>query len=177
MIFRGEIVGVLAVFRRSDANDACFAWLQTMANAAAVAIANARAFEENESLRHRLEQERDNVFSVRVGNLPPGETVRIELAYAERLEMNESETILRIPLVVAPQLLLSGVIFPVSSEPTWLQAVSGVLPLTYVVDGLRDVMLKGADLSWAAIQLDAAVLGGFCLLMIASGRKPRIASL
>ena len=59
MIFRGEIVGVLAVFRRSEANDACFAWLQTMASAAAVAIANARAFEENESLRHRLEQERD----------------------------------------------------------------------------------------------------------------------
>lgn len=59
MIFRGEIVGVLAVFRRSDANDAWFAWLQTMASAAAVAIANARAFEENESLRHRLEQERD----------------------------------------------------------------------------------------------------------------------
>jgi transcriptional regulator with GAF, ATPase, and Fis domain len=59
MVFRGETVGVLAVFRRSDANDACFAWLQTMASAAAVAIANACAFEENESLRHRLEQERD----------------------------------------------------------------------------------------------------------------------
>jgi hypothetical protein len=34
------------------------------------------------------------------------------------------------------------------------------------VDGLRDVMLKGADLTWAAIQLDVAVLGGFCLLTI-----------
>src|SRR3984893_12354701 len=78
----------------------------------------------------------------------------------------EFQAVQFIPLVVAPQLLLSGVIFPVSSEPTWLQAVSNVLPLTYVVDGLRDVMLKGADLSWAAIQLDAAVLGAFCLLMI-----------
>jgi len=57
--FRGESVGVLAVFRRDEADDACFAWLQTMANAAAVAIANARTFEENESLRHQLEQERD----------------------------------------------------------------------------------------------------------------------
>ncbi len=57
--FRGGPVGVLAVFRRAEADDACFSWLRTMANAAAVAIANARAFEENESLRRELEQERD----------------------------------------------------------------------------------------------------------------------
>jgi transcriptional regulator with GAF, ATPase, and Fis domain len=59
LIFRGETIGVLAVFRRTEADDDCFAWLRTMANAAAVAIANARAFEENESLRRQLEQERD----------------------------------------------------------------------------------------------------------------------
>lgn len=59
LIFRGEVLGALAVFRRSDATDECFLWLQTMAGAAAVAIANARAFEENESLRRQLEQERD----------------------------------------------------------------------------------------------------------------------
>jgi transcriptional regulator with GAF, ATPase, and Fis domain len=59
LVFRGEVLGVLAVFRRAEADDDCFAWLRTMANAAAVAIANARAFEETELLRHQLEQERD----------------------------------------------------------------------------------------------------------------------
>jgi transcriptional regulator with GAF, ATPase, and Fis domain len=59
LVFRGDVLGVLAVFRRIPADDECFAWLGTMANAAAVAIANARAFEENESLRRELEQERD----------------------------------------------------------------------------------------------------------------------
>jgi transcriptional regulator with GAF, ATPase, and Fis domain len=59
LVFRGDVLGVLAVFRRMDADDDCFAWLRTMASAAAVAIANARAFEENESLRQQLEQERD----------------------------------------------------------------------------------------------------------------------
>lgn len=59
LVFHGEILGVLAVFRRAAADDDCFAWLRTMANTAAVAIANARSFEENESLRHQLEQERD----------------------------------------------------------------------------------------------------------------------
>jgi transcriptional regulator with GAF, ATPase, and Fis domain len=59
LVFRGEPLGVLAVFRRTPADDDCFSWLRTMASAAAVAIANARSFEENESLRNRLEQERD----------------------------------------------------------------------------------------------------------------------
>ena len=59
LVFRGEPLGVLAVFRRTTADDDCFNWLRTMASAAAVAIANARAFEDNESLRHELELERD----------------------------------------------------------------------------------------------------------------------
>ena len=59
LAFRGEPLGVLAVFRRTPADDDCFNWLRTMASAAAVAIANARAFEDNESLRRELELERD----------------------------------------------------------------------------------------------------------------------
>ncbi len=59
LVFRGEPVGVLAIFRRTEPDDDCFAWLETMARAASVAISNTRAFEENESLRHQLEQERD----------------------------------------------------------------------------------------------------------------------
>ncbi len=59
LIFRGEPMGVLAIFRRWEIPDECFDWLRTMASAAAVAIANARAFEDNESLRRQLEEERD----------------------------------------------------------------------------------------------------------------------
>ncbi len=59
LLFRGEPLGVLAVFRRTPADDDCVEWLRTMAHAAAVAIANARAFEDNESLRQQLEMERD----------------------------------------------------------------------------------------------------------------------
>lgn len=59
LVFRGRSLGVLAVFRRTPADDVCYEWLRTMAGAAAVAIANARAFEENEALRRELELERD----------------------------------------------------------------------------------------------------------------------
>ena len=59
LVFRGEVLGVLAVFRRTEPDDACWEWLRVLADAAAVAIANARAFEQVESLRRDLEMERD----------------------------------------------------------------------------------------------------------------------
>jgi ABC-2 type transport system permease protein len=71
-----------------------------------------------------------------------------------------------IPLVIVPQVLLSGILFPVSTEPQPLQYISDVLPLTYAVNGLRDVMLKGADLSWSSLQLDFGVILGFGILVI-----------
>lgn len=50
-----------------------------------------------------LEQERDNVFTVQLGNIPPGEELTIELSYASRMERNLVETTFRFPLVVAPR--------------------------------------------------------------------------
>jgi transcriptional regulator with GAF, ATPase, and Fis domain len=59
LIFRGEVLGVLAVFQRIEMNDAAWTWLGTLADAAAVAVANARALEAAEHLRRALELERD----------------------------------------------------------------------------------------------------------------------
>ncbi len=59
LIFRGEILGVLAVFRRAEPTDACWQWLRVLADSAAVAVANARAFDEADRLRRELELERD----------------------------------------------------------------------------------------------------------------------
>ncbi len=81
----------------------------------------------------------------------------------------EFQAVQFIPLVIVPQVLLSGILFPVSSEPQPLQVVSNVLPLTYAVNGLRDVMVKGADLTWASLQLDAGVVAGFCVVLIVAG--------
>jgi ABC-2 type transport system permease protein len=82
---------------------------------------------------------------------------------------NEFQAVQFIPLVIVPQVLLSGILFPVSTEPRPLQYISDVLPLTYAVNGLRDVMLKGADLTWPALQLDVGVVAGFCVLVIIAG--------
>ena len=61
-------------------------------------------------------------------------------------------------LFVVPQILLSG-LFDLSSAPGWLQAISACLPLTYGVDALRAIMLRGAAL--AEIGFDLAVVWGF----------------
>jgi ABC-2 type transport system permease protein len=82
---------------------------------------------------------------------------------------SEFQAVQFIPLVVVPQLLLSGIVFPVSTEPGPLQWLSDVLPLTYAVNGMRDIMVKGADLTWSSLQLDAAVVAFFCVLLIAAG--------
>jgi ABC-2 type transport system permease protein len=81
----------------------------------------------------------------------------------------EFQAVQFIPLVIVPQVLLSGILFPVSSEPRPLQVVSNLLPLTYAVNGLRDVMVKGADLTWASLQLDVGVVAGFCIVLIVAG--------
>ncbi len=81
----------------------------------------------------------------------------------------EFQAVQFIPLVIVPQFLLSGILFPVSTEPKPLQLVSDVLPLTYAVNALRDVMVKGADLTWPSLQLDTGVVAGFFVLLIVAG--------
>jgi ABC-2 type transport system permease protein len=87
----------------------------------------------------------------------------------------ELQVIQFIPLVIVPQALLSGILWPIERLPDVLQAVAHVLPLTYAVEGLREVMLKGADLSSTVVQTDLAVLAGIALffVVLASGTIKR----
>lgn len=59
-------------------------------------------------------------------------------------------------LVTFPMLFLSGVFFDMDSAPGWLVPVTRVLPLRYLVEGLREPMTRGNGLS--AIWIDLAVL-------------------
>jgi len=87
----------------------------------------------------------------------------------------ELQVIQFIPLVIVPQALLSGILWPVERLPDVLQAIAHVLPLTYAVEGLRAVMLKGADLTSITVQNDLAVLAGIALffVVLASGTIKR----
>lgn len=75
----------------------------------------------------------------------------------------ELQVIQFIPIVIVPQILVSGVLFPLSSLPSVVQPFSSIMPLTYAVDGLRQVFVRGADLGVGALQLDLLVLAAFAV--------------
>ncbi len=59
LAFSGKTLGVVAIFSRERIDTQELDWLRVFADHAAVAIANARAFEEIQILKERLERERD----------------------------------------------------------------------------------------------------------------------
>ena len=76
---------------------------------------------------------------------------------------NEFQVIQFIPLIITPQIFLCGVLWPVEQMPEYLQWLSVVLPLTYAVDGLRDIMLAGKTL--LDVGLELTILIGFTIIM------------
>ncbi len=63
-----------------------------------------------------------------------------------------------IPLVIVPQGLLGGIFWTVDQLPEFLQPIARVLPVTYAIEGLRQIMIAGADLSSSIVLVDLGVL-------------------
>jgi ABC-2 type transport system permease protein len=76
----------------------------------------------------------------------------------------ELQAVQFIPLVVVPQAIFCGLIWPVSALPGWMQPVSRVFPMTYAIAALRDVMLKGQGLGNGAVGLNILAVLGFAVL-------------
>jgi ABC-2 type transport system permease protein len=78
----------------------------------------------------------------------------------------EQETaVMLMTTIMFPMMFLSGVFFPIEQMPWFMQAISRVLPLTYVADSLRKVMVLGTDIPMLTNEL--AILIGFGTVMIA----------
>lgn len=77
---------------------------------------------------------------------------------------NELQVVQFIPLVIAPQMLLSGIFWRVETMPVVLRYVAYLMPLTYANQALRNVMIKGFGL-WQ-LWPQFAALGGFALAMV-----------
>lgn len=61
-----------------------------------------------------------------------------------------------------PMLFLSGVFFPISMMPEFMQAVSKIIPLTYAIEALRKVMILGAGIG--SIQTELLILLAFGII-------------
>src|SRR4051812_35547744 len=105
-----------------------------------------------------LEQERDDVFTVQVGNIAPGESIVARLTYSERLPFFEDgRTELRLPLVVAPR-YVSGQ--ELQREP----AGHGVVPDTTTVPDASRItpprLAPGFDPK-VSLGIEVELFGGF----------------
>ncbi len=60
--------------------------------------------------------------------------------------------------------LLGGVFYPVSALPEWVQTISHLLPITYGLEALREVLLRGATFS--GVWRDVLVLVIFAAVFV-----------
>jgi ABC-2 type transport system permease protein len=80
---------------------------------------------------------------------------------------NELQAVQFVPIVLLPQVFLSGLLIPVSQLPEYLRPIAAVLPLTYANEALKAVMIKGAALADPLVLRDIGVLLAFGILMAA----------
>jgi ABC-2 type transport system permease protein len=67
-----------------------------------------------------------------------------------------------INLVQFPMLFLSGIFFPVEFFPDFMRPIVDAIPLTYLGDGFRQVMVEATPLH--SLPFDVAILGGWLLV-------------
>ncbi|HEX9495436.1 MAG TPA: ABC transporter permease [Candidatus Limnocylindria bacterium] len=78
---------------------------------------------------------------------------------------NELQAVQFVPLVLLPQVFLSGLLVPVEQLNDVLRPISAILPLTYANEALRSVMVKGYALTDPLILRDIGILAAFAVVM------------
>ncbi len=86
---------------------------------------------------------------------------------------NEFQVVQFIPILLAPQIFLSGVILPVSQMPGYFQALSKAFPLTYAIRALRNMMLRGESIGDNTFEVGLLAAFAVGLLLAASATVRR----
>ena len=73
-------------------------------------------------------------------------------------------------VLTMPMFFASNAIYPISIMPTWLQVVSRINPLSYMVDILRSLMIQGGS-SVFGVGIDFMILLGWTILFILIGGR------
>jgi ABC-2 type transport system permease protein len=78
-------------------------------------------------------------------------------------------------VLTMPLFFASNAIYPIALMPGWMQTVSHINPLTYQVDGLRALMIKGGTTDFGFItDYGVLVIVFFLLVLIAERMYPKL---
>lgn len=80
---------------------------------------------------------------------------------------NEFQAVQFVPMVMLPQVLLSGILIPIPDLPDILRPLAWLMPLTYANEALRAVMIKGFDVTDALVLRDVGILALFAVVVAA----------
>ncbi|MBN1677440.1 MAG: ABC transporter permease [Candidatus Thermoplasmatota archaeon] len=90
------------------------------------------------------------------------------------LARNEFQAVQFMPIVLFPSILLSGVFWPLEAVPDVLRPASYFLPLTYAVEGLRSVMIRGWGVGDVWLQLVVLLVFAAVMMLLSTyGLKKR----
>lgn len=96
-------------------------------------------------------------------------TLGLGLLISTAARTQQQAQLMTMPIML-PSMLLSGVFFPTSSLPIFLQMVGNLLPLTYFVYILRSIVVKGVGLNMIMPQVIALTVFAILLLGLAARR-------
>jgi ABC-2 type transport system permease protein len=83
---------------------------------------------------------------------------------ASTIAKTQQEAMITVFATMLPAIMLSGYLFPIEAMPQWLQWISAAIPLTYYLNIIRSLLLKGVGV--AAIQKEILVLIFFSVVLI-----------
>jgi ABC-2 type transport system permease protein len=78
----------------------------------------------------------------------------------------EFQAVQFMPLLFMPSILLAGILWPLEAIPSFVRPISFVIPLKYVADALRSVMIRGWGIE--KILLDLTILVAFAVGTVAT---------
>ncbi|MBH0780327.1 ABC transporter permease [Nocardia bovistercoris] len=86
---------------------------------------------------------------------------------ASAFARTEFQAVQFMPVVVAPQIFLCGLLVPRDQLPSWLEPISNVMPLSYAVDALQQVSVntEATGRMWR----DIAIVAAFAVVALCLG--------
>jgi ABC-2 type transport system permease protein len=78
--------------------------------------------------------------------------------FLARIARNEFQAVQLAVVVAIPSMALSGFMVPINTLPDWLGIFSNIIPLTYAIEGLKSIMLRGLGFEGILFEVGALTI-------------------